>query len=546
MPGTSEALHSALSFDDTPASPPLPQKVLMTSILYRTLNAVMRAMASAASRHALNRHDLTSVPVGGARLRAQHRMRRHAAVALGAVACASASANDWIGDFDLMLQQLPRHYANFEYTLSERRLDLPAIAQRERQALAAATDDTQRRGSFDRLLRAFADPHLRIDWAPSVAGPGPACGQHRLPPGVAFHRLPGFEPLQGPEARQFSAGVLRGEPVLGILRIGLFVERSFGSACAQAAQKVGIDASAPCDTACGEALDRATVGVLNRALAATVRELEAAGAQRLVIDVTDNAGGSDWSETAARLLAGPLRSAPVAMLRHPAWTAHLNGLRKEIDALLRDASGPEAERLQHAIRQLDAALPQLQQTCDLGAAWTDAALATGQVPLPCSNLVTGRLFASGFEPDGSLERTTLVDALLFRPAWYGSFPAGVATRPLAVLVNHETHSSAEQFTALLRDNRRAVVVGIPTSGAGCGTFTDLSTTFTLPSTGAQVHAPDCVRLRRDGTNERDGIVPDQLVPWRRSDSAWQLARKAARVLQALPRSGSETMAQPEL
>lgn len=519
---------------------------LMTSILHHTLNAVMRTMAPVASRHALNRHDLPSVPVGGARLRAQHWKQRSMAAVLGFVGCASASATDWAGDFDLMLQQLPRHYANFEYTLTERRLDLPALAQRERQALAAATDDAQRRAAFDRMIRAFADPHLRIDWAPGAAGPGPACGQHRLPPGVAFHRLPGFVPLQGPGARQFSAGVLRGEPVLGILRIGLFVERAFGSACAEAAQQVGIDASAPCDTACGDALDRATVGVLNRALAATVRELEAAGAQRLVIDVTDNAGGSDWSETVARLLAGPLRSAPVAMLRHPAWTAHLNGLRKEIDALRHGASGPEVERLQQATLQLDAALPQLQQTCDLRAAWTDAALATGQVPLPCSNLVTGRLFASGFEPDGPLGRTSAVDALLFRPAWYGSFPVGVASRPLAVLVNHETHSSAEQFAALLRDNGRALVVGIPTSGAGCGTFTDLGTTFTLPGTGAQVHAPDCVRLRRDGTNERDGIVPDRLVSWRRSDSAWQLARKAAQALRALSMTGIGTMEQPGL
>lgn len=506
----------------------------MTSILHRTLSAMLPTKASTVSEQLHARDAPSWGPVDGARLRAQCRMRHCLAAVLGFVVCTGASATDWVADFDLMLQQLPRHYANFEYTLTERRLDLPALAQREREALAAATDDTQRRAAFDRLLRAFADPHLRIHWAPGAAEPEPACGQHRLPPGVAFHRLAGFVPLQEPQARQFGAGLLRGEPVLGILRIGLFVERSFGSACAEAAQQAGIDASSPCDTACGEALDRATVGVLNRALAATVRKLEAAGAQRLVIDVTDNAGGSDWSETVARLLAGPLRSAPVSMLRHPAWTAHLNGMRKEIDALRRNASGPEAERLQQAALQLDAALPQLQQTCDLRAAWTDVALATGQVPLPCSNLVTGRLFASGVEPDGPLGRTGPVDELLFRPAWYGSFPVGVTTRPLTVLVNHETHSSAEQFAALLRDNGRALVVGIPTSGAGCGTFTDLGTTFTLPSTGAQVHAPDCVRLRRDGTNERDGIVPDQLVPWRRSDSAWQLARKAARALQAVP------------
>lgn len=459
---------------------------------------------------------------------------RQIPAALALLTSGSAGATDWAGDFEHLLQQLPRHYANFEYTLSERRLDLPAIVQREREALASAADDTQRRAAFERLLRAFADPHLRIQWAPNPAGPEAACATHRPSSGVAFHRLPGFVPLQDPAARQFGAGVLRGEPSLGILRIGLFIERSFSAACEQAAAKAGLDVTAPCDAACAETLDRATVGVLNQALAGTVRQLEAAGARLLVIDVTDNAGGSDWSETVARLLAGPLRSARVSMLKHPAWAAQLSGLKKEIDALRITASGPLAERLDSARRHIDAAIPQLQQTCDLGAAWTDVSLATGQTPLPCSNLIADRLFASGLERSGPIGRNDPVDALLFRPAWYGSFSLSVATRPLVVLVNHETHSSAEQFTALLRDNGKARVVGIPTAGAGCGTYTDLGTTFTLPGTGAQVHAPDCVRLRSDGTNERDGIVPDQLVPWRRSDSAWQIAQKAARALQPLP------------
>jgi hypothetical protein len=57
---------------------------------------------------------------------------------------ASATAADWAGDYDALLSGLARNYANFEYTLTQRRIDLPAIADRERNALAAATGASPR------------------------------------------------------------------------------------------------------------------------------------------------------------------------------------------------------------------------------------------------------------------------------------------------------------------------------------------------------------------------------------------------------------------
>lgn len=91
------------------------------------------------------------------------------------------------------------------------------------------------------------------------------------------------------------------------------------------------------------------------------------------------------------------------------------------------------------------------------------------------------------------------------------------------------------FAAVLRDNRRAIVMGVPTSGAACGTFTGMGTHFTLPGSGALVRVPDCVRLRADGSNERRGVVPDRIVPWAPSDSAHQRARKTLDTLLAEPR-----------
>jgi hypothetical protein len=435
-------------------------------------------------------------------------MKRLVAGLLLLVGLAAAAEDPWQRDHAALLDGLARHYSNFEDLLTERRLDLPALAARDRAALADASTDAERRRVFERLLRDLRDPHVRIDWAPAAAGggPGPVCDPElqRLAtrPGVAFARLPGWRALVGADGSLFAAGVVAppGRDPFGVLRLPIFIESAYAAACSHAAAALRMSASDSCDAACTERRDDLAAGFLNDALRRNVAALEAAGARRLVLDVTDNGGGSDWSESVARLLAGRLQSARVAMLRHPAWLAW-------IDRQLASAGPAEAALLRRARTQV-------VQGCDLSAAWQDRELALGLKTLPCHTLVA----------DSGLHTLGMTDP--------GSGPAHGATRlPIVVLINDDTHSSAEQFAALLRDNRRARLVGAVSAGAGCGHFTgDDGTAFKLPASGAVVHVPDCVRLRVDGSNERRGITPDRLLPWAPSDSAWQRAVKAATVL----------------
>jgi C-terminal processing protease CtpA/Prc len=92
-----------------------------------------------------------------------------------------------------------------------------------------------------------------------------------------------------------------------------------------------------------------------------------------------------------------------------------------------------------------------------------------------------------------------------------------------VLTDGETWSAAEQFAALLQDNRAAFILGSRTGGAGCG-HTWGGTPTTLTNSGAVLRVPDCVRLRADGSNEVRGIIPDQLLPWRANDGRTFRAR----------------------
>lgn len=418
------------------------------------------------------------------------------------------AAEGWQADFDALLAGLASNYANFEDQIRERRLDLPALAARQRKALTEAGNDQGRRAALEGLLRALRDPHIKIDWTPpaadGVSGAVCAVGADAGREGrLQWSRWPAFTPLAHSSARIFSAGLLRRPDGrrLGIVRLGLFVESAYPVACAEAARTLGLAFDAPCDSACAGRRDAAAAQVLNTALVDTVRALHAAGAAMLVLDISDNGGGSDWNEAVARRLAGPLRSARIALLKHPAW-------QDWIDDRLRTLSPNEPEAI--ALRSLRG---QLAPPCDLSAAWSDGRITTGAQPLPCSTLVRGQLHTLGtVEP------------------WGPPVPPGVNRLPLVLLVNEESHSAAEQFAALLQDNRKALVVGSTTAGAACGTFTPHGTNFTLPHSGARVHVPDCVRLRADGSNERRGIVPDVLVPWGPSDSPWLRTVKAARAL----------------
>jgi hypothetical protein len=237
-----------------------------------------------------------------------------AAATLLASGPAQAADLDWAGDFTALKTSLARNYANFEQTIVDRRLDLPALAARYEQQLAQAKDDAARRAVFQALLRDLRDPHVRIEW-PTTSGEGnpqAACpaGLAALAAsgGVRWERLEGWSPLPG-DASTFKAGVLHGVAGgdVGIIRIGLFIEQAYPELCGEAARQLSIKLGAPCDGPCETRLNALTGRLLNARLTETVKALEAAGARRLVLDVSDNSGGSEWRRCCA---SWPALSAP--------------------------------------------------------------------------------------------------------------------------------------------------------------------------------------------------------------------------------------------
>jgi C-terminal processing protease CtpA/Prc len=99
-----------------------------------------------------------------------------------------------------------------------------------------------------------------------------------------------------------------------------------------------------------------------------------------------------------------------------------------------------------------------------------------------------------------------------------------------LVVDSRTASAAEEFAAIIQDNKAGVIVGAPTLGAGCG-YTDGGVKAVLKNSGAIAWLPDCARFRADGSNEVRGVDPDVYTGFRSNEGS---KRRAERLMKALP------------
>ncbi len=222
----------------------------------------------------------------------------------------------WLADFERIKLGLAEGYANLDWQVDKRGINLARADGQIREMLGKATSDVQAALVIAKLVDAFDDPHVELRFGPpppsatlvprqsSVDGPAvasDACAEAKYADGRAATRLaypeaPGWQQLsEGP----FLAGTI-GD--IGIVRIPAFGEDRYLAACKTVA-KPGMDA---------RTLQLATRAELNRQLTGLIATLRTRGMKKLVIDVTGNGGGTEWSSEAAAMFAsGELkRNAP--------------------------------------------------------------------------------------------------------------------------------------------------------------------------------------------------------------------------------------------
>lgn len=217
----------------------------------------------------------------------------------------------WRADYARLKQDMAQGYANLDWIATRRGLDLARLDRETTAAIDGAHSRLRALLAIRRFVAAFRDPHLRLEWgerpipaevtptadtgvssvevvaaAPTEAADPPA-GADCAAAGYSeddhafafpFERLPGWRAL---DAGDFPTGIA-GDT--GVIRIAQFGEERYAAACARAFRP-GIGQ---------RALQLEVRALQQAALRDALARLKAAGARRVLVDVTGNGGGSEW------------------------------------------------------------------------------------------------------------------------------------------------------------------------------------------------------------------------------------------------------------
>ncbi|MFZ6741651.1 S41 family peptidase [Undibacterium sp. JH2W] len=437
----------------------------------------------------------------------------------------------WQADYVFLKQQLQKQYANLAwFATPQGKVNLPQLDLYTQKALALAGSDEQARAVLRNFIDAFHDGHLRLAARQDgTAKPGTdnepatvaidnmsmenACAAigvgstGRVQFSLPVESLPGFSLFSDGVAQAFRAGIMTTEKggKLGILRIPRFREIENPGLCSYAWNTL-VAAKQPVNV---RKLKSAMADAWFDVLASHLARMKTAGVQALIVDVGGNGGGNDFGDWTARLLtAAPVRSAPLLMAAGPIAHAYLEeelrGMRKVHDDAAY-AKTTQRAGMQAAMATFEKAQADMStRSCDLSWVWQE------QRPWQaegCSNL--GRVgFASGPYAYLPVTPETETDYVghMYWPANVDKY-RGSWTGLVYVLTDRGVGSAAEAFVAIMKDNGVAKTIGTITGGSGCGNMQAIRP-ITLPHSKLSFQAPDCVRLRKDGSDEVMANIPD--------------------------------------
>jgi hypothetical protein len=461
------------------------------------------------------------------------------AFALAAVSSNAAGEvfdpSPWLDDLSQARDAFASKYSNLEWAQFDADPRLADLIAQTEERVKAAGSDADARAAFDRLARRLGDGHVQFDWprplrkaqASATAAAPDICSDYD--PSIAAAPLAGeiagFQVIHTSQSAVFPSGVIPvGQRRVGVIKIGLFGPHATPAYCHAAVAALRIAQDKPCDDACEDRIEHWAAVRMTEDFATQIEALRRAGADVLLIDIAGNGGGSEWVETAARMVT-PIRITAEALgfVRGAHWIKKLADLERKLRQFAKTASIEDRAELMRLADQAAAAKAIAETPCDSAPLWSGARPA-------CSWLGSG-LWATGLvaSADPKALRGKPWAPLVFQAAEV-PYQEGVWQGPLIVLVDRGTGSAAEEFAAELQDNHAALILGETTYGVGCG-HTDGGTPTRLSHSGVTLELPDCARFRADGSNEVRGIVPDVLVGFHKSDN---LRLKAADVMAKLP------------
>ncbi len=207
----------------------------------------------------------------------------------------------WLADYTRLKRDMAQGYANLDWAVAHRGLDLPALDRETTARLENAQSRVRAFVALRDFVQGFNDPHFRmkpgqrpIPTASPLAGSAVAGEPVDAPAGAdceaagyeeddhafrfPFAQMAGWKAIRDGD---FPSGLL-GD--IGVLRIAQFGEDRYLAAC-QAVFKPNVG---------DRALQLAVRARQQALLRETIAELRAKGVRRLLVDVSGNGGGSEW------------------------------------------------------------------------------------------------------------------------------------------------------------------------------------------------------------------------------------------------------------
>ena len=168
---------------------------------------------------------------------------------------AAFDATPWLEDLEQMRHALATGYANLEWLVFDREVDVSGLFEDASGGIKSASDEAQAKAAFDRVVRGIGDGHVRVRWPRSVAlkeTPLADCAaleyDGRMNGKAVSPLIPGYMPLAENTVSEFPAGMIEvGRREIGVIRIGIFSPKGFPAQCEAALRALRIPSNAQCD-----------------------------------------------------------------------------------------------------------------------------------------------------------------------------------------------------------------------------------------------------------------------------------------------------------
>lgn len=436
------------------------------------------------------------------------------------------SKKGWSDDFAFLKENLERYYANLQWFASPQGgVDLPELARRTSELLHNARDDEEAAAAIRLFVQRIHDGHLRevpkvlpilpklkepikpdfksltVDQACAAAGFSLVNGDSFSLP---FESIKGFSLISSGYENGFRTGIYITEDGkrIGVLRLASFRETDYPAVCRQIWTQLKNEKTELSERAIRAEMSYQWLATLSGA----VMSLKQRNAQVLVIDLAGNGGGNDSGDWSTRIFSSKaINSAPLLLVSAVA-ERYANDQISKLTRSKEVAPGERPDLVQLAEEKLgyfEQGKRISAANCDMSWVWAQQ---RPWLSNSCGLVRSG--FASGAVPFLAKVSDDLVDytMYIYWPAISDPYQ-GTWSRNTYVLIDGQTASSAEMFAATMVDNGAARTIGSRTRGSGCGNMMPPKV-ITLPNSGMRFRIPDCVRLRRDGTDEVAGIEPN--------------------------------------